>query len=212
MMERYDELMLGLYQGFVPEWLPTGSRELYQRESLRRRCDLGQTLVRDYRCTLYYARCRFSEDFAQQVYSAWPAHRGSATNVRTGLFLAFDEALRKTEGAGAARELLQFEALAVADLRCAPGATRLCASAVLAAGLGDAEVYRFRYAVPELHARISLYAGASAPASFARDYVIAERTTFVARAKTGRGWIIDDVTSRFVTEMDEENNATASLS
>jgi hypothetical protein len=149
---------------------------------------------------VYAAQWLLSPDFAQRVYAAWPATRETATNMRTALYLAFAEVLRATEGAEVVAELLDFESLAVADLRCAPRARRVEPSAVLAAGLGGAEVYRFRYAILELHARATLYAGAAAPAAFIRDYAVAERPTFVARTRTtDRKWIVNDVTSAFET-------------
>ena len=133
MTDRYDDLMLGLYQGFVPAWLPAASHELYRRESLRRRCDLGQTLATDYRCTVYCAQALYSPDFVQDVCAAWPATRFHAGNVTTGLYLALDGLLAATAGADAVRELLHYEALAVADLRCAPRAPRVDPPALAAA-------------------------------------------------------------------------------
>ncbi len=195
-MDRYDELMLGLYQGFVPRWLPGPSRVLFERESLRRRCDLGQLLSTRFPCTTYCGQALIDEDFAERVYAAWPATRFSARNVVTGLFLALNEVLNGIDGALAIRELLQYEAMAIPDLTCAPSAARVDEATSRAAGIEGAEVYRFVHAVPELHARMTLYAGARAPASFARSYTIVRREAFVARAPApdGRGFVVTDVT------------------
>lgn len=211
MTDRYDELMLGLYQGFVPDWLPAASRELYQRESLRRRCDLGQTLVKDYRCTVYCAQALFSADFVQDVFTGWPRARFQATNVTTGLYLALDEVLGAMAGAAAVHELLHYEALAVADLRCAPRAPRLSRAELPGPGLADAEVYRFRHAVPEFHARMTLYAGSGAPAAFVRGSAAAVRTTWIARTRVARGWIVNDESPQFEPRSHEADNAAATV-
>jgi hypothetical protein len=204
-IDRYDELMLGLYRGFVPDWLPAASRELYQRESLRRRCDLGQQLARDYRCTVYCAQALFSPEFVQDVCSAWPDVRFDAPNVTTGLYLALDAVLGATPGADAVRELLHYEALAVADLRCDPRAPRVAEPPT---DLASAEVYRFRHAVPELHARMTLYAGALAPAAFVRGCAAPRRTTWIARTRAGRGWSVTDVTPQFQpAEADDDTSS-----
>ena len=63
MNDRYDDLMLGLYGGWVPDWIPSRNRELFRRESLRRRCDLGQALLASYRCSLLCGRAMFSDEF-----------------------------------------------------------------------------------------------------------------------------------------------------
>lgn len=211
MTDRYDELMLGLYEGSVPDWLPAASRELYQRESLRRRCDLGQTLVKDYRCTVYCAQALFSADFVQDVFTGWSKARFEATNVTTGLYLALDAVLGATAGAAAVHELLHYEALAVGELRCASRAPRLGASELPGPGLAGAEVYRFCHAVPEFHARMTLYAGSGAPAAFVRGSLAAVRTTWIARTRAGRGWIVNDESSQFEPRAHEVDDAPATV-
>lgn len=203
-MDRHDELIRGLYEGVVPEWLPEASRFFYQRESLRRRCTLGQALAADFRRTIYAAQCLFSADFSQQVYRTWPSLVGVASNVTTGLYLALHEALAAVDGAEAVRELLDFEALALTDLRCSVRAERVQPPAAAQEHLAaETEVYRFRFAVPAYHARMMLYAGSLAPASFVREYEAVERTTFVARTPLAGGWQVEDVTSLFEDDGEE---------
>jgi len=212
-MDRHEELMLGLYQGFVPTWLPNRSRELFERESLRRRCALGQSLVSGFRCTVYCAQALFSEDIVHEVYAAWPGTRFSAQNVSTGLYFALDEVLRAIEGASAVRDLLHYEAMAVAELCGSPRAVQLTRAQVLAAGLGEIEVYRFDHAVPEFHARMTLYSGSLAPAEFIRTYEVPQQTTYVGRVESARGWIIQDLTSNFdpPNEIGEIDDGRATL-
>lgn len=197
MSDRYDDLMFGLYRGRAPDWLPEPSRELFHRESLRRRCDLGQALVASFRCTMFSARALHSEDFAERVYSAWPDARFSAPNVVTGLYLAMDEVLRSLADSSQLQELLHYEALALADLRVRPGLPTVSAAGVRGAGLADAEVYHFSHRVTALHARILLYAGAAAPASFVRSLAIPAAPTFVSRQQAPGGWVLTDVTDHF---------------
>ena len=208
-MDRYDELMLGLYQGFVPPWLPARSRELYQRESLRRRCALGQSLVMGFRCTMYAARSRLGEDFSQEVYAAWPATRDRAQNVMTGLYLALQDALRAHPGAEVLLELAHFEALAVAEVVGAPALPRVEPEQVRARGFEALAVYRFEYPVPKLQARMMLYAGAEAPASFARDLEVAPCPTFVGRMATPRGWAVRDLSPHFNAPLPEAPHVRA---
>ncbi len=207
-MDRYEELMLGLYQGFVPAWLPEPSRELFERESLRRRCTLGQSLVTNFRCTMYCARALFGEDFTQEVCTAWPQTRSSANDVATGLYFALDDVLRGLQGAEAVRALAHYEALAVTEISGALRVPRVDPAEVLAADVGTAQVYRFEYAVPEVHARMTLYAGGSAPAAFVRDYQVAQRPTFIGRTRAPRGWAIVDVTPNFLEPHDENDHGT----
>lgn len=193
-MDRYDELMFGLYRGVTPDWIPEARRAMFVRESVRRRCALGQTLVANWRCTMFFARSVVSEDVALEVFAAWPAHRASAANVTTALYLGLDQVLRGAAGTGALWELFQYESLVVNDLLCAPEIRRVPVDRVRALGLGDREVYGFGHDVQALHTHMTLYASAAAPARFARDYQVRDRPTYVARARPRDQWLLEDVT------------------
>ena len=192
-MDRYDELMHGLYAGQAPQWLPAASQPLYERESLRRRSALGQVLRRSFPCTMYCAQSLYSPDFAQEVCSAWPGARFSAGNVTTGLYLTLDRLLKGLPRA-AVVDLLHYEGLAVANLQCEPLAARASVDTLGLDASDGLEVYRFDHAVPEFHARMTLYAGGVTPAAFARAYEVPRRTTFIARWPAQQGWFMDEVT------------------
>jgi hypothetical protein len=183
MMDRYDELMLGLYRGDVPPWLPEASREGYLRESLRRRCALGQTLIASWPCTMFAARSMLSFDPASEAFTAWPAERCRARNVTTGLYNVLDDML---ESEATLWELLQYESMVVRDLLCPLGMPHT--------HRGDAEVYRFAHRVQEFHARMNLYLSAGAPASFVREYHVVAEPTVLARRRRGDRWVVIDVT------------------
>ncbi|HET6582917.1 MAG TPA: hypothetical protein VFG69_05715, partial [Nannocystaceae bacterium] len=61
--------------------------------------------------------------------------------------------------------------------------------------------------VTELHARMTLYAGSLAPASFVREYVARERTTWVTRTRGPRGWAVRDVTEQWNDDTQEIEDA-----
>lgn len=203
-MDRYDEMMLGLYRGFVPDWLPERGRELFERESLRRRCALGQSLSTSFPCALYCGQALYGPDFAQEVYSGWPEMRFTARNVITGLYLAAAQALGQHEDADAVLELLHYEAMAVRELACTPQVPRVQPALLAEAGFETWEAFRFEFATPEIQARVLLYATASAPAAFIRSYGAVARTTIVGRRLTPRGWAIRDLTA-FLQPQDSEH-------
>jgi hypothetical protein len=197
MMDRYDELMLGFYRGDVPAWLPEASREGYARESIRRRCALGQSLLQLWPCTMFVGRAIVSPELAAEVYSAWPAQRGVARNVNTGLYLALEGVLQRAD-VDALWELFQYESLVVRDLAVPLAIPRADRELVERAGLLGVEIYRFRHRVQEFHARMNLYLSAAAPASFVRDYAVLEEPTFVARRRPRDHWLVDNVTDAIV--------------
>lgn len=180
--DRYDELMRGFYLGAPPTWLPAASRPLYERESRRRRCELGQVLVARWPATTFAARALVAEDFAQRVFVAWPYTRFVASNVTTGVYFALEAVLGAAGGPPALLDLLRYEALGVAELRVPPRAERVPEPRIRAAGLGPVEVYRFGTAVDEVHARIAYYAAAQVPFAFVRELEVPRRETFVARS------------------------------
>ncbi|MEO8698780.1 MAG: hypothetical protein ABI867_02020 [Kofleriaceae bacterium] len=179
--DRYDDLMFGLYRGVAPDWIPESRRELFLRESVRRRCALGQTLRANWRCSLVLAEAVVSDDVSLAIYARWPDHRDATVNVTTGLYLAMTDVIERAHN-HALWELFQYETLVVNDLLCAPGL----------ASRGD-EVYAFRYDVCALHTHLTLYASASAPARFARELQPVKRETVVVRRKVAGRWSLEDV-------------------
>lgn len=208
MTDRYDELMLGLYQGTVPSWIPSKSRDFFVRESLRRRCALGQSLVAKFGCSVYYARSVFTPDIVEEVHAAWPKTRFRARNVVTGLYLAAESVFSRYAECGPALQLLRYEALAVTELTCCPEVPTVRAPAGHEDELAEAEIFRFEYDVAAFQARMLLYAGGIAPASFARAFQTPRKEAFVARVSTPRGYAVQDISSLF--EGPEEKGASDS--
>lgn len=178
-MDRYDELMIGLYRGEFPAWIPKNRQQLYARESVRRRCALGQALIANWRCTMYLARCTVHEEFAAQIYAAWAEQRDRASNVTTGLYLALDSRLRDTP---VVWELFQYESMILRDLRCGLKMPRV---------EGVDERYRFAYAVDALHTYMRVCAAGAAPPGLARSYQPVVRATDVVRVRSGDGWAVE---------------------
>lgn len=219
-MDRYDDLMMGLYRGHAPAWLPESSRELFARESLRRRCALGQDLRASFLCTMHCGQTLLGDDFAQRVYDAWPDTRFSAQNVITGLYLALDAVVSEAAGAAGADDdanarvvhaLAHYEALAIPNLACAVRLPRADPARIAAAGLRDIEVYRFDFPIAELYARIVLYAAAATPAAFVRELPLQPSHSFVGRARVAGGWAVEDVTAYFETNPDEDSHDPAAV-
>jgi hypothetical protein len=177
--DRYDDLMLGIYRGTAPEWLSAAQRELFLRESLRRRCELSLKLRRLWPCTTYLARCLHGDDFALDVFKALPDHVSPTVDMNTALYLGLADALR---GPVHLIELLTYESLALSELSCDVRGERA----------GD--VYRFGFDIQAMWGRLSMYATSFAPAEFGRTYVPVPGPTFIARTRAGDKWILDDVT------------------
>jgi hypothetical protein len=180
--DRYDDLMVGLYHGTAPDWLTGQSRELFLRESQRRRCELALKLRRLWPAATYLARSIHSDDFALDVFRAVPDHVSASIDLTTALYLGLDQALR--DAGGCVHELFTYESLAI-DLACPLRGDRLP---------GSAEVYRFTYDIQAAWGRISMYSTGFAPAEFARSYVPSPGPTFIARTRHGDKWILTDVT------------------
>jgi len=197
MSDRYDELMTGLYTGAVPDWLPGAKRPVFLRESVRRRCELGSALRQNWPCTMFFARCVLSEDFALSVFQHWPAYCRVATEVTTGLYLGLKHAIHEAGTAPALWELFQYETLHVTTGSCTVEIPRLAKDRLISAGLDGQEVYRFELRVPELWSRMKLYHAALAPAHFVRDYEVVHGATYVARSRRNDRWLLDDVTDAF---------------
>jgi hypothetical protein len=177
-MDRYDEIMVGLYRGIAPAWLPEARRALFMRESRRRCCALGQALVATWTCTTYYARGVISEDFALDIFAGWPAHLAVAPNVTTALYLALDGLL---VGRGPLWELFQYESLVVEALACDVAIPCV------------AGVFCFEHDVAALRTHMQLYESAAAPARFARDFAVTARPTYIARTRVGERWHLEEV-------------------
>jgi hypothetical protein len=154
----------------------------------------GQALLASYRCSLFCGRALFSEEFVERVYSAWPRTRHEAENVITGLYLAMREVLQHCEASLAVQELLDYEALAVVDLRVRPSLALPWTDDLPAAEWEGVEVYRFDHAVTQIHARTTLYAGSAAPARFVRELSTQPQSTLVSRRRMPNGWALADVT------------------
>jgi hypothetical protein len=183
-VDRYDDLMLGLYLGVAPDWLSGTQRDLFLRESQRRRCELALKLRRLWPCATYLARCVHSDDFALQVFRALPDNVSPSVDMTTALYLGLDNAFRSAGGPTYLHELFTYESLAV-DLACVPRGERLA---------GNPTVFRFDHDIQAVWGRISMYSTAVAPAEFARSYVPSLGPTFIARLRRGDKWILSDVT------------------
>ena len=194
MIDRYDEVMTALYTGTVPAWVPDAKRDVFARESLRRRCELGAQLRGSWPCTNFYARCTLGEDFAVAVFEHWPTACRAATDVTTGLYRSLKQAIAAAGTPPALSALLQYETLSLTLGSCDVDVPRVPAADVAAAGLWG-EVYRFELRVPELWSRMKLYHASLAPACFVREYNPVHAATYIARSGPGQ---LDDVTEAFV--------------
>jgi hypothetical protein len=204
--ERHDELMTGLYLGTAPGWLPTANQPLFERESLRRRADLCQTIQQYWRCTAFLARSTLSDDFLCEAFRSFPGTRHRAGNIVTAVYLSLETALRTYSADLPTRELFLYESLGARDL-LHPTAAEIVPDAIrAAAGLPDgAVVHRFSTAVAATHVRMLLYASAGAPASFARDYRALRRTSYVAQTPGIRKPSVDEVTSAVESALQEKD-------
>lgn len=207
MNDRYDEVMLALYTGTTPPWIPKGQRALFQRESLRRRCALGQSLAEKFSCSLYYARSTYGVEITEEIFSAWPAMRHRAVNVLTGLYLAADAVIGAADSHGPVRALLHYEALAVAELVCPLNVPTVPAPDSHSALLSEATIFAFEFDTPAIHARLMLYAGGGAPSTFARAFDAPRRATRVARVATSRGFALQDVTHLYQADEGDAHDA-----
>jgi len=192
--DRYDELLIAFYEGTLPGWLPQENQALFARESLRRRCDLGQNLRRCWPCTMFLARNILSANFAQAIYSRFPETRYEAQNLTTALYLALERTLDDCHAPETLVELFEYESLVLSDLLVTSNSASRAVEDSRATQGGSGEVLHFRHDVLALHARMTLYAGAEAPASFAVEYRTPRRTTYVRRSRSGGEWLIEDVT------------------
>jgi hypothetical protein len=201
MSDRYDDVMTSLYTGAVPDWLPPAKRTLFVRESMRRRCELGAQLKASWPCTMFYARCTVSEDFALSVYDQWPDACRAAQDVTTGLHVGLGRAIEAAGTPRALWELFQYETLNVALGSCEIAVPRVSPQLVTAAGLAGCEVFRFALRVPELWSRMKLYHSSLAPARFVREYEVVQSPTYVGRARRGDRWVLDDVSEAFAIDL-----------
>jgi hypothetical protein len=193
-IDRYDELMLGLYDGTAPAWLTGASRELFLRESMRRRCELALALRTHWKCTSYLARCLYSDDFVLEVFRALPRRVSASVDTTAGLYVGLDQAFREAGAPGHLHELFTYESLAVNALSCAPRGARLSRESTWAVGLADAEVFGFATDVQAMWGRISMYSTAFAPAQFGKAHVPRVRRTWIARSRRAGAWVLEDVT------------------
>jgi hypothetical protein len=204
--ERHHELLTALYVGKAPAWLPEANRPLFERESLRRRTDLCQTVQQHWPCTAFLARSALGDDFLCEAFGRFPETRHRAGNIVTAVYLSLEAALRGCGAALELRELFRFESLAVPDLLCDLSEAQMLPDAIrAAAGLAPgAVVHRFETAVAATHARLRMYASAAAPASFARQFRALRQVSYMAQRPQALDGGVEDVTAAVELALEEK--------
>lgn len=184
--DRYDDLLVGLYTGAAPAWLPATARASFVDESVRRCCDLSAALAEHWPCTSYLARAVLGGDFPDRVCAAFPAACRHARELTGALHVAVTSVLAGADAPALVRELFRYESLRLPGLPVDRDAEvpldRLRARRPLPA---EAAVVRFELDVITAHVHIDLYRRSHASDAIALAYQAPARPRALAVYRRG---------------------------